>query len=397
MEQRRPAALFVTPEAPYPAAGGGALRAACLLEYLGRRYDVDVIAFREPGAPDPGRLIPAGVARHVRTINLPPHSRHFLARAVRNAGRLARGAPPLNDRFAGFGNAIGRYLEGRRYALALIEHFWCAPYWEDVAPHSARVVLDLHNLESALLAACARSEPWPANLAFLRFEKACRALERRWLPKFHVLLTPSPSDARLIREIAPGSEIHVCPNAIPAISPPARREDGDIVAFSGNLGYQPNISAVRFFRRAVWPILRERRPGVVWRLIGRNPEDILKYVSGDSRIEVVGAVENAIEALAAAKVAVVPLLAGSGTRVKILEAWAAGTPVVSTAIGAEGLPVRHGEHLLLADTPEDFAGAILSLLESEKMRRDLGNVGRRLYVKEFTWEAAWDALGKIGI
>ena len=82
---------------------------------------------------------------------------------------------------------------------------------------------------------------------------------------------------------------------------------------------------------------------------------------------------------------------------KILEAWAAGTPVVSTAIGAEGLPVRHGEHLLLADTPEDFARAILSLLESEKMRRDLGNVGRRLYVKEFTWEAAWDALGKIGI
>ena len=397
MEGSRPAALFVTPEAPYPTAGGGALRAACLLEYLGRRYDVDVIGFREPGAPDPGRSIPAGVVRHVKTIDLPPHSRHFAARAARNAGRLARGAPPLNDRFGGFGNVIRTYLDGRRYTLALIEHFWCAPYWEDVAPHSARVVLDLHNLESALLAACARSEPWPANLAFLRFAKACRTLERRWLPKFPVLLTPSPSDACLIRQIAPEGEVHVCPNAIPAISLPARREEGDVVAFSGNLGYQPNISAVRFFRRAIWPILRERRPGVVWRLIGRNPECILKYASGDSRIEVVGAVDDAIAALAAAKVAVVPLLAGSGTRVKILEAWAAGTPVVSTAIGAEGLPVRHGEHILFADAPGDFAAAILSLLESEKMRRDLGYAGRRLYAKEFTWEAAWDALRKIGI
>ena len=113
--------------------------------------------------------------------------------------------------------------------------------------------------------------------------------------------------------------------------------------------YHPNRSAVRFFRREVWPLLRNRQPDLVWRLVGKNPDAVRAFTSGDSRIEVSGEVEDAVRELAKAEVAVVPLLAGSGTRLKILEAWAAGTPVVSTTIGAEGLPVRDGQHLLLAD------------------------------------------------
>jgi glycosyltransferase involved in cell wall biosynthesis len=108
-------------------------------------------------------------------------------------------------------------------------------------------------------------------------------------------------------------------------------------------------------------------------------------------------VEDAVAALAAAKVAVVPMLAGSGTRVKILEAWAAGRAVVSTQLGAEGLPVRSGEHLLLADVPEDFVAAVSSLLESKQLRDRIGAAGRDLYVTQFTWEAAWDRLRSLGI
>jgi polysaccharide biosynthesis protein PslH len=91
---------------------------------------------------------------------------------------------------------------------------------------------------------------------------------------------------------------------------------------------------------------------------------------------------------------VVPLLSGSGTRLKIIEAWAAGTAVVSTSVGAEGLPGRHGENILLADGPESFATAVTLLLESPLDRQRIGRAGRDQYEREFTWNAAWSALDR---
>jgi polysaccharide biosynthesis protein PslH len=127
-------------------------------------------------------------------------------------------------------------------------------------------------------------------------------------------------------------------------------------------------------------------------LLGKNTEAVRKFTFGDPRIEVVGPVDDAIVELARAKVAVVPLLAGSGTRLKILEAWAAGVPVVSTSIGAEGLPARDGEHLLLADGAAKFAETVSSLLASRDMRCKIARAGRLLLEKEFTWETAWEKL-----
>ena len=164
------------------------------------------------------------------------------------------------------------------------------------------------------------------------------------------------------------------------------------MVFSGNMEYHPNRSAVRFFRREVWPLLRERWPRLVWRLVGKNPEAVREFTSGDPRIEVRGAVADAVAELARGRLAVVPLLAGSGTRLKILEAWAAGLPVVSTTLGAEGLPVCDGENILLADGAAALADAISRLLACYEIREKLGTAGRLLLEKEFTWEVAWKSL-----
>jgi len=392
----RPAALLLSPEAPYPPVGGGPLRTASLLRHLAERYCLDLIVFREPGAPDPAAALPPGLLREVHVVSLPVHSRRTLARAGRNLGRLLRRLPPLNDRFAGFARTISAFLDGRQYALAVIEHFWCAPYCEQLAPHSKRLVLDLHNIESVLYRRCAATDGFPLSLAFGRFAKSCLEMERRWLPRFSLLLVPSAEDARRVREIAPGSVVEVYPNSIPLAPQPAAPEE-DLLAFSGNLEYHPNASAVRFFRQRVWPLLRARWPELRWRLIGKNPQAVRRFVRGDPRIELTGPVEDAIEALAAAKVVVAPVLAGSGTRVKILEAWAAGRAVVSTTLGAEGLSARAGEHLLLADTPQAFADAVSSLLASPERRALLGRAGRALYEREFTWETASARLKHIGI
>jgi glycosyltransferase involved in cell wall biosynthesis len=223
------------------------------------------------------------------------------------------------------------------------------------------------------------------------FSRAARKLERTWLPRFSEVLTASESDAERARAIAPGARVTVYPNALP-LSPLPARGNEDAIVFSGNMEYHPNISAVRFFRREVWPLLRERWPGLVWRLIGKNPEAVRRYTSGDARIQEQGQVDDAIGELARAKVAVVPVLAGSGTRLKILEAWAAGVPVVSTTLGAEGLGARDGESLLLADGGPAFAEAVSRLLASTELKERVGAAGRLLLEREFIWEAAWKKL-----
>jgi glycosyltransferase involved in cell wall biosynthesis len=238
--------------------------------------------------------------------------------------------------------------------------------------------------------------PLPASWASSRFAAAYRRLEREWLPRFDLVLVASDDDRRRIESYHGGHPcVRVFPNALPEIPLPLAPES-DAVVFSGNLEYHPNIEAVRWFRARVWPLIqesiREKRPHVEWRLVGRNPDAIARLVEGDSRIRIVGPVDDAILALAQAQVCVVPLLSGSGTRFKILEAWAAARAVVSTTIGAEGLGARDGEHLILADTPDQFAGAVVRLLADPQLRTRLGQSGRALYLDRFTWPAAWRAL-----
>jgi polysaccharide biosynthesis protein PslH len=381
-------ALFLTPESPYPLTGGGALRTASLLEYLARRYRLDVIVFRQPG-----QFIefPPGIANSIHPVDLPVHARHLPARLFRNAGRMVRRVPPLMDRFAGFGAQIAEILCERQYELSVIEHFWCAPYYKQVAAVSRRTVLDLHNIESVLHGRCGDAEQWPASLAHRWFQGPCAGLERRLWPLFSHVLVVSDADAAAVRQICPDVRAAVYPNSIPTLACP-RVPKQDIVVFSGNMEYHPNTMAVRFFRREIWPLLSARWPNLVWRLVGKNAHAVRRFTEGDSRIQVTGPVADAVAELAPAKVAVAPLLAGSGTRLKIMEAWAAGCAVVSTSLGAEGLDARSGEHLLLADDAPGFAAAVSKLLESAELRERVAAAGRELYERRYTWEAAWAQL-----
>jgi glycosyltransferase involved in cell wall biosynthesis len=387
----RPSALLLAPETPYPLAGGGALRTASLLHYLARGYDVDLIVFRQPAAPDPARDLPEGLVRRVAVIDLPANGRSIAARAARNAVRLARRVPPLVDRFSGFEAQIAGALGGTRYDIGVIEHFWCAPYQELLTRVCASTVLDLHNIESVLHQRYAAVDNAPAAFAHRVFGQAALRLERAWLPRFSQVLAVSESDALLARAIAPKARVLVYPNSVPLVPVPSPGDNNAIV-FSGNMEYPPNTSAVRFFRVRVWPLLRARWPGLVWRVLGKNPAAVAAYTSGDPQIELLGEIDDAVVELARARVAVVPLLAGSGTRLKILEAWAAGVPVVSTTLGAEGLPVRDGEHLLIADDAQSFAAAVSRLLACSDLRKQVGTAGRLLLEREFTWEQAWKML-----
>lgn len=370
--------------------GGGALRTAALLNYLARRYELDAIFFRQKDWTDPADVLPPGLVARTWTIDLAIHSRGLGVRALRNASRFVRGVPPLVDRLAGHEADIDRILDSSRYAVGVIEHLWCAPYQPVLARHCDKVVLNLHNVESILFERRAATSTWPLGLLHDRFAQSSRRIERRWLASADVVLAPSPHDAYVVERLAPAARVVVYPNTIPWVELPSATVKKQAVVFTGNLEYDPNITAIRHFRRRIWPLLKKRHPDLEWRIVGRNPEAVRAGLNGDDSIRLVGEVGDAIAEIASCAVAVVPLLSGSGSRLKIVESWAAGVPVVSTRIGAEGLPARHGEEILIADRDADFADAVGALLDSPDLQCHLGAAGRRLYEKEFTWEKGWE-------
>jgi glycosyltransferase involved in cell wall biosynthesis len=206
------------------------------------------------------------------------------------------------------------------------------------------------------------------------------------------LLVTSEDDARRVQVLAPDAPVTVYRNALPMVCVPERQEE-QVIGFSGNFEYHPNIQGVRFFLKEVWPRLAGQFPDLKLRLIGKNAGAIAQYINGVVRIETTGPVEDAIAELAKVKVVVVPLFAGSGTRLKILEAWAAARPVVATSLGAEGLGARPGVDIVLADTPQAFFASVAELLGSKEERRRIGCTARHTFEEGFTWETAWKSLG----
>jgi glycosyltransferase involved in cell wall biosynthesis len=382
-------ALLLAPEPPFPLAGGGAIRTASLARFLAAHFRLHLVTFAVGEAP----VAPVEIAERIDWIHLPAHGKTPTERMARNAGRLWRGVPPLTDRFCEPASRaqVAQALSGNHYRVAVVEHFWCAPYLDLVRQHADYTVLDLHNIESVLHAQCAASEPGPASWAHRRFATIARRAEQELLPRFDLVLTASENDRRLALELAPEAEVAVYPNAIPSRCLPAVAEE-HCIAFSGNLEYHPNVTAVRYFAREIWPELRRQDPQLRWRLIGKNENAVRRWIQRDPHIETTGPVQDALAELARAKVIVVPLLAGSGTRLKILEAWAAGRAVVSTSLGAAGLPAEDGVNLLLADTPAAMCDAVLRLLADVGLRQRLGEAGRTLVERKFCWPAVWPGL-----
>ena len=383
--EKAKSALLVCPEAPFPVIGGGALRTASLATYLGAHYTLDLVLFREPGAPDPEAALPAGLARHVLVIHLPAHRKDAVSKTFRNLHRLARFIPPHEDRFGGHQATIANWLGDRSYDFVCLEHFWTSSYAALLRPRAARLACDLHNIESVFYETRARLDRPPLSWVWRRFAAANRVLERRRLPGFDTLLVTSAEDAARVNL----ANTIVYPNAIPLVPVPNVAKQ-QAIAFSGNLEFPPNIAAVKWFACEVWPELARRFPQLEWRLIGKRPEFVRGVVKGLSRVHLTGAVDDAVKELAATQVAVVPIQSGSGTRLKILEAWAARTAVVSTPFGSEGLGA--GDALLLAISAAEFIDTIGTLLTTETERERVAAAGRGLYERRFTWPAAWGAL-----
>ncbi len=387
--------LFLTPEAPYPLHGGGAFRIASLLHCFARFAQVDLILISDTGAP---ATLPPNLVRSQQIVPLAHHDRSPPARYLRNARRALRGVPPLIDRLSGLSDSIERAIRalgGGHYDLCIVEHFWCAPYVDLLGRFCTETVLDLHNIESVLHHRCAGVSGGLIRAGHRRFAAASQELESALLPRFSAVLVPSKVDASAVRPIAPAARVHVYPNSIPWVDVPQSPELPRLV-FSGNFEYHPNIDAVEFLASEIWPRIRKLRPELRLRLVGRGDRFIRhllpKGSSAETGIDLTGPIENSLTEIGQAQIVLAPLRVGSGTRIKILEAWAAARCVVATPVAAEGLSAVNGLNIALESDPAPFAARVADLAADEPSRRRLGEAGRRTFTHNYTWETVWKYL-----
>jgi len=207
----------------------------------------------------------------------------------------------------------------------------------------------------------------------------------------------SEQEREMVQRVVPGfSPLAVIPNGLDLglyIGDWGAAVPNTLV-FPGALTYEANLDAMAFFLSDVLPLIRSQHPGVTLRITGRTDGVPLHRLALNEQVTLTGYLEDIRPVLAQSQVCIVPLLTGGGTRLKILEAMALGTPVVSTSRGAEGLDVTSGEELLIADEPAEFAAAVLGLLDDRALRDRLTANGRRLVHARYGWDQIGEKLGR---
>ena len=218
-----------------------------------------------------------------------------------------------------------------------------------------------------------------------------RIHQKMLLPRFDVNLLAGPTDCRSLAEQFPEQRFAYLPNVVrPAI--PLGEPNPLSLLFIGSMDYLPNADGVQYFCHSVLPVLRGKVPPFKIRVAGHGSEPLARALGHQAEVQMLGMVPDVAPEYAQAGVVVVPLRAGSGTRIKILEAFSFRRPVVSTAIGAEGLGVKHDKHLLIADTPEEFAAACARLMTDSDLRSRLVKNASDFLAAEHSIECARSVL-----
>jgi glycosyltransferase involved in cell wall biosynthesis len=265
-------------------------------------------------------------------------------------------------------------------------------------------VFDAHNATWAILDRMRQNVSWLLKPLLAMEAQRMRRFEADTVQRCDWTLVVTQADLEALREASgiDGSVLEkfvVMPIAVDTrrLKPIERNPEAQHVLTFGTLHYAPNAEGIRWFLRQVWPEVLARLPGATLTIAGANPpEDFLRYAKKQSKhVRVTGFVEDLEPYIAQASVMVVPVLSGSGMRVRILEALSRAMPVVSTTIGAEGIEVRHGEHLLVADEPIEFAEALVNLLTDTALQDHLTENARKLAVSNYDWRVALAPLDRI--
>ena len=394
--------LWLSHFVPYPATGHGALqRGHHLLKEAARRHEVHVVALSPPAAFRGTRDIECAVeelssfASSVKAFPLPT-DRCGVRRGLSTLAACVRPAPFWERwyRSGAMREHLHRLTRSVRFDLVHLDIEFLAPYLDTIP--GLPVVLNHHNVESHLLWRRAAAQHGRlARAFFAREARKARALERAVVPRVAWNIVVSDLDGERLRELTSCANITTVANGVDVEffqATHAASGDARSLVFAGGMDWFPNRDAITFFVSDLWPALVRDEPQRKMTVIGRNPPPAVLAAARDSRLRALGFVDDVRPHLEAASIYVCPMRVGGGTRLKILDALAMSRAIVSTEIGVEGLGLTDGEHYLRAHTPREFVSQIRRLEAEPALRQRLGESGRALVVRRYSWPRVAESL-----
>jgi len=388
--------LWVKTDFLHPTTRGGQIRTLELLRCLHRRHEIHYVAFNDPNEPE-------GLNRaHEYSTKAYPidyqlvdkGSPAFLIELM--VGLFSRMPVTIQRcRSTQMRVQIERLIQQERFDCVICDFLSPAPNF----PNLSSCVLFQHNVETVIWQRRTEySSDWLRRLYLKLQSQRMFRYEGEVCRKVRKVIAVSETDAALMREwygvksaeaVPTGVDAHYFESRAPV--PPA----ADLV-FVGSLDWAPNIDGIDWFQREVLPLILRRKPDCSIAIVGRKPPRAIRELSTRyPGIKITGTVPDVRPWLWGSKVSIVPLRVGGGTRLKIFESMAAGIPVVSTTIGAEGLGARDGDTIRIADNPEDFAEACIALLNSIAERERLRDRALRMVTEQYSWEAVASAFEKL--
>lgn len=391
--------LFLTELLPYPLVSGAKIRAYYVLRQLSQRHEITLLSFVRP---DDQPEFAEHLGTFLDNVRLEPIKRSLLRDARAGLVSLFTGKPAIVARedIASMVRATRELLATGQYDLVHADQIPMAYYSLQRRDLPARRLLDQHNATYRILERMARVERswWKRAFlhrearAFYRYEhRVCRAFDHVTFvteedrQEFQAHVGDDPLEGRT-------TVIPICVDT-DENQPVAPVREPFRVTHVGTMYWPPNVEGILWFWENVWPLVREQIPHARLTLIGKRPPESLRKLGETPQVDVPGFVEDLDPYLAETAAFVVPLLSAGGMRVKIVDAWCWGLPIVSTSVGAEGIATRNGANILIGDTPEEFAGAISKLFSDSALQRVLRENGRRWVEERYSWRrvyTAWD-------
>lgn len=380
--------LYLTPRLPHPSLKGDQLAAYHRLVHLGRRHEISLVSFYEEeselGHADGLREL----CDSVELVHLPKW------RGVANVGfRAPFSGEPLQIlyyRSATFARLVGALQRGPRFDVAHGFMLRMAPYLQQL--EVPRVLDALDSMELRMRRNVQIEKP-PRRWLFREELRRVAATERSVAHAVDAVLVASEQD----RASFATDKAEVILNGVDAGSfapDVAARRSGAIV-FSGTMSYSPNVRAARWFADECLPLVREAVPEATFVIAGAAPSREVRELGGRAGVHVTGFVQSMPETLNRSTVAVAPMQSGAGIQNKILEAMACGLPLVTTTIGLGGIGAVSGRELLVADSPREFADAVVSVLSDPARARELGERARDSVLADYTWERSAAAVERV--
>ncbi|MDP9201100.1 MAG: glycosyltransferase family 4 protein [Gemmatimonadota bacterium] len=366
------------------------IRTYNVLRLLSREFDVTALCFyraADQASPEEIQRSLKGLQHLAHVESFPIPQEHSKSRLILDHVRslvTKRAYTVWAYESSDFRKRLKQLTETGQFQLAHLDSLDLAGYLPLLA--GLPVVCVHHNVESALLRSRAATTGGLAGQYIALQARLTEIEERRWCPSVSLNIAVSDADRHAFKRIAPSAPFVVIPNGVDTQTFQRTDASEEGIVFVGAYSWQPNRDAMEYFCSEVLPLLRARGIGsdVTW--VGRAPDAVKRDYAERYGLRVTGYLHDIRPVVQRAACYVVPLRAGGGTRLKILDAWAMGKAVVSTTVGSEGLDAHDGENILIRDTPEAFADAVAAVLTDEDLRRRLGRHARKTAELVYDWE-----------